>query len=93
MTIGYGYGLSITPIQLCSVYASLVNNGQLIQPTFIKKEGKIQDMIDKKKPVYNLKVDMKKSKFEGGEELVVSKIDELPSYIKNNMDKYKKWLE
>ena len=41
MTIGYGYGLSITPIQLCSVYASLVNNGQLIQPTFIKKEGKI----------------------------------------------------
>lgn len=56
-------------------------------------EGKIQDMIDKKKPVYNLKVDMKKSKFEGGEELVVSKIDELPSYIKNNMDKYKKWLE
>ena len=36
---------------------------------------------------------MKKSKFEGGEELVVSKIDELPSYIKNNMDKYKKWLE
>jgi len=56
-------------------------------------EGKIQDMINKKKPVYNLKVDMKKSKFEGGDELVVSKIDELPSYIKNNMDKYKKWLE
>jgi len=56
-------------------------------------ENKIQDMINKKKPVYNLKVDMKKSKFEGGDELVVSKIDELPSYIKNNMDKYKKWLE
>ena len=37
--------------------------------------------------------DMKKSKFSGGDELTVTKIDELPNYIKNNIEKYKKWLE
>ena len=50
-------------------------------------------MIINKKPVYNLRTDMKKSKFSGGDELTVTKIDELPNYIKNNIEKYKKWLE
>tara|TARA_Y100000590_G_scaffold245650_1_gene276020 strand:+ start:480 stop:1370 length:891 start_codon:yes stop_codon:yes gene_type:complete len=56
-------------------------------------EDKIQKMIMSKKPVYNLRADMKKSKFSGGEELTVTKMDELPRYIKNNLDKYKQWLE
>ena len=37
MTIGYGYGLSITPIHLCTIYGALVNDGKIINPTFIKK--------------------------------------------------------
>ena len=56
-------------------------------------EDKIQQMIIGKIPVYNLKTDMKKSKFSGGEELKVTKIDELPTYIRNNVSKYKNWLE
>jgi beta-1,4-mannosyl-glycoprotein beta-1,4-N-acetylglucosaminyltransferase len=56
-------------------------------------EDKIQRMIMSKKPVYNLRVDMKKSKFSGGEELIITTMDELPNYIKNNLDKYKQWLE
>ena len=56
-------------------------------------EHQIQKMIINKKPVYNLRTDMKKSKFSGGDELTVTKIDELPNYIKNNIEKYKKWLE
>ena len=56
-------------------------------------EQQIQKMIINKKPVYNLRTDMKKSKFSGGDELTVTKIDELPNYIKNNIEKYKKWLE
>ena len=56
-------------------------------------EDKIEKMIINKKPVYNLRADMKKSKFNGGENLVVAPIDELPNYIKNNFDKYKQWLE
>ena len=55
-------------------------------------EEKIQNMINSKKPVYNLKTDMKKSKFKGGEELIISKLDELPSYIEKNLNKYKQWL-
>ena len=56
-------------------------------------EDKIQKMIINKKPVYNLRADMKKSKFSGGEELTVTEMDELPNYIKNNLNKYKQWLE
>ena len=56
-------------------------------------EDKIQQMIMRKKPVYNLRADMKKSKFRGGDELTVTKMDELPTYIKNNPNKYKQWLE
>jgi len=56
-------------------------------------EDKIQKMIMSKKPVYNLRADMKKSKFSGGDELTVTTTDELPTYIKNNLDKYKQWLE
>ncbi len=56
-------------------------------------EDGIQKMINNKKPVYNLKVDSKKNKFDGGEELKITSIDELPNYIKNNLDKYKNWLE
>ena len=56
-------------------------------------EKGIQKMITNKKPVYNLKVDSKKNKFDGGEELQVASTDELPNYIKSNLDKYKDWLE
>ena len=56
-------------------------------------EDKIQKMIKNKKPVYNLKADMKKSKFQGGQDLIITQKDELPSYIKKNLNKYKQWLE
>ena len=46
-TIGYGYGLSITPLQLCSVYGALVNGGLLINPTFIK----ISEVKNKKRVI------------------------------------------
>jgi hypothetical protein len=36
---------------------------------------------------------MKKSKFKGGQELAVSKTNELPNYIQNNLEKYRQWLE
>ena len=58
----------------------------------IGQEG-IEKMIINKKPVYNLRVDSKKNKFDGGEELKITSTDELPNYIKNNLKKYKNWLE
>jgi beta-1,4-mannosyl-glycoprotein beta-1,4-N-acetylglucosaminyltransferase len=56
-------------------------------------KDKIQEMINNKKPVYDLCADMKKSKFESDQELVVSTINELPNYIQKNLEKYKQWLE
>lgn len=35
-TISYGYGLSVTPLQIAQAYASLANHGVRISPSFIK---------------------------------------------------------
>ena len=36
MTIGYGYGLSVSPLQLCSAYATLVNGGIKVKSTYLR---------------------------------------------------------
>jgi len=38
-TISYGYGLSVTPLQLAQAYATFANGGRLMTPTFIKGGG------------------------------------------------------
>lgn len=35
-TMSYGYGLSVTPLQIAQAYSALGNGGRLIPPTFIK---------------------------------------------------------
>lgn len=35
-TISYGYGLSVTPLQIAQAYAALGNDGVLLPPTFVK---------------------------------------------------------
>ncbi|MGE4366394.1 peptidoglycan D,D-transpeptidase FtsI family protein [Thermomonas sp.] len=35
-TMSYGYGLSVTPLQIATAYAALGNGGLLHQPTFVK---------------------------------------------------------
>ncbi len=41
-TISYGHGIAVTPLQATATYAALVNGGNIIKPTIIKKE-KFQD--------------------------------------------------
>ena len=53
---------------------------------------KINEMISKKKTIYDLKVDMRSSKFDKGQHLVKIELDQLPNYIRSNPDKYKSWL-
>jgi len=55
-------------------------------------EKRISEIIKEKKPIYNLKTDMKNNKFDLSEQLIVADIDELPYYIRNNINKYKDWL-
>ena len=38
-TIAYGYGVSVTPLQLAQGYAVLANDGRLRSPTFVKGAG------------------------------------------------------
>ena len=54
---------------------------------------KIKEIIKNRKSVYNLKTDMKNEKIDGTQDLLISEINELPYYIQNNIEKYKKWLE
>tara|TARA_A100001011_G_scaffold399614_1_gene509117 strand:+ start:3296 stop:5023 length:1728 start_codon:yes stop_codon:yes gene_type:complete len=42
-TISYGHGIAITPLQATVTYASLVNGGNVIKPTIIKKEKYIDN--------------------------------------------------
>ena len=55
-------------------------------------EKKISEIIKDKKPIYNLKTDMKNNKFNLKDKLIVADVDELPYYIQINIDKYKEWI-
>src|SRR5690606_12020120 len=35
-TMSYGYGISVTPLQIAHAYAALANDGRMVQPTFVK---------------------------------------------------------
>lgn len=38
MTISYGHGIAVTPLQLVNGVATLVNGGRYLQPTLVKRE-------------------------------------------------------
>lgn len=39
ITIAYGHGLAVAPLQFAAAAAALVNGGEYIQPTFLKRTG------------------------------------------------------
>lgn len=41
-TLSFGYGLSVTTLQLAQAYAVIANGGKRIQPTLLKRTGKIE---------------------------------------------------
>ena len=53
---------------------------------------KIADRIKKKETIYNLKEDMKTDKFGNPERLILADMNELPTYLQHNIEKYKDWL-
>ena len=53
----------------------------------------INEIINEKKPIYNLKSDMRSNKFDLSDRLISADINELPSYVQNNLEKYKKWID
>ncbi len=55
--------------------------------------NEIEKIISKKIPIYNLKTDMRSSKFDLSDRLITAEIEELPYFVQKNLDKYKEWLE
>ena len=55
-------------------------------------EGEIEDIIKNKQAIYDLKVDKKINKIGSGNKLVEHPLNKLPSYILENIDKYKDWI-
>ena len=53
---------------------------------------KINELINANIPVYNLRADMKQSKFNSNFKLIKSEIHELPKYVKENMHLFKEWF-
>ncbi len=47
MTISYGHGISIAPIQMASAAAALMNGGRLITPTFLRRSSVAAFQISK----------------------------------------------
>jgi beta-1,4-mannosyl-glycoprotein beta-1,4-N-acetylglucosaminyltransferase len=54
---------------------------------------KIKQRILNKTSIYNLAIDMKKSKFTSGQKLETVSIEILPKYLMNNKHKYSDWLD
>ena len=53
----------------------------------------IQNIIENKKAIYDLKVDKRVNKIGDGSELVKIKFEKLPIYIQQNKHNYMKWLD
>ena len=53
----------------------------------------IKEMIINKKTIYNLKVDSRSNKFDSGNKLEKIDLSLLPSYILENKDKFKDWID
>ena len=47
-TLSYGYGISVTPLQITHAYATLGNGGRAVTPTFVKggHSGESQQVLD-----------------------------------------------
>ncbi len=54
---------------------------------------KIKEIVDKKKAIYDLKVDKKEEKFEAKNQLIKIHTNHMPLYIQNNLEKFKEWID
>ena len=53
----------------------------------------IRNLIKNKKAIYDLTIDKRNKKIGDGNKLEKYDLNKLPSYIKNNLDKFKEWID
>ena len=56
-------------------------------------ENEISKIINNKQAIYDLKIDKKLNKIGDGSKLEKYELKNLPSYINNNIDKFKDWID
>ena len=55
--------------------------------------SEIEQLIKNKTAIYDLNLDKRSEKIGHGSKLIKYNIENLPHYIKNNLEKYKKWID
>lgn len=55
VTKGYGYGISLTPIQLIGAYSAIANGGWLMQPHLVDRVEYADGRVDKKAKVQRIR--------------------------------------
>ncbi len=48
-TVSYGHGITTTPLQAATIYASLSNGGTIVQPNLVKNKNKIKINVNGKR--------------------------------------------
>ena len=54
--------------------------------------NKIEQIIANKKAIYNLNADQRENKYDSSQNLIEADINEMPSYVVSNLEKYKDWI-
>ena len=55
--------------------------------------SEIEQLIKNRTAIYDLNLDKRSEKIGHGSKLIKYNIENLPHYIKNNLEKYKKWID
>ena len=56
-------------------------------------KNEINEIIKNKQAIYDLKVDKRVNKIGNGSKLEKYPLDKLPEFLKNNLNKYKDWID
>ena len=56
-------------------------------------KSEINDIIKDKRAIYDLKVDKRVNKIGDGSKLEKYHLDKLPKFLKENIEKYKEWVD
>ena len=56
-------------------------------------KNEINEIIENKQAIYDLKVDKRVNKIGNGSKLEKYPLDKLPKFLKNNLNKYKDWID
>ena len=88
---GWHFSNLKTPDKILHKYKSYLHYWEFEEANISKND--INDLINKKNAIYNLKTDKNNKKMGNGGKLNKYNIEKLPLYIQNNIIKFKDWID